>query len=60
LPVIGRSPNAARVIYGFGHHHLGMTLGPITGRLIAQIISGVAAEVDLFPYRIERFKPFRF
>jgi D-amino-acid dehydrogenase len=59
LPVIGQSPNAPRVIYAFGHHHLGMTLGPITGRLIAQIISGVPTEVDLFPYRIERFKPFR-
>jgi D-amino-acid dehydrogenase len=55
LPVIGRSPRLSRVIYAFGHHHLGMTLGPITGRIVAQLVRGNAIEVDLSPYRIERF-----
>jgi len=59
LPVIGRATKAPRVIYAFGHHHLGMTLGPITGRLVAQIISGQKAEIDLTPYGIERFRLFR-
>ena len=36
LPVIGRSPRAHNVFYAFGHGHLGVTFGAITGKLIAQ------------------------
>jgi D-amino-acid dehydrogenase len=59
LPVIGRSPKASQVIYAFGHHHLGMTLGPITGRIVAGLVRGEQAEFDLTPYRIERFRRFK-
>jgi D-amino-acid dehydrogenase len=55
LPVIGRSPNASQVIYAFGHQHLGLTLGPLTGRLVAQLVRGAAPEIDLAPYSIARF-----
>lgn len=55
LPVIGRSPRAPGVLYAFGHQHLGLTLGPVTGRLIAALASGRTPEIDLTPYRIERF-----
>lgn len=55
LPVIGRSPRAPGVFYAFGHQHLGLTLGAITGRLIAALLAGRAPEVDMAPYRIERF-----
>jgi D-amino-acid dehydrogenase len=55
LPVIGRSPRSPHVYYAFGHQHLGLTLGPVTGRLIAALISGRPPEIDLSPYRIERF-----
>jgi D-amino-acid dehydrogenase len=58
LPVIGRASKVPGVIYAFGHHHLGMTLGPITGRLVAQIASGQIAEIDLTPYSIKRFRLF--
>jgi D-amino-acid dehydrogenase len=58
LPVIGRSPMAAQVIYAFGHHHLGMTLGPVTGRIIAQLVRGEKPVMDLGPYRIGRFRLF--
>ncbi len=55
LPVIGRSPHCASVIYAFGHGHLGLTLGPITGKLAAALVSGRQPEIDLAPYRPDRF-----
>jgi len=54
VPVIGRSPNHSNVYYGFGHGHLGLTYGPTTGRLIAEMIDGKPS-IDLVPYRIDRF-----
>ena len=55
LPVIGQSPRSRTVYYAFGHQHLGLTLGPITGRLIAALIANRQTEFDLSPYRIDRF-----
>lgn len=55
LPVIGRSPHHPGVIHAFGHGHLGLTLGPVTGRLVASIAGGDALEVDLTPFRPDRF-----
>jgi D-amino-acid dehydrogenase len=55
LPVIGRSPHARSVFYAFGHQHLGLTLGPVTGRLIAGLVADRAPEFDLTPYRADRF-----
>ena len=55
LPVIGRSPRCRSVFYAFGHQHVGLTLGPITGRLIAAVVAGRAPEFDLAPYRADRF-----
>jgi D-amino-acid dehydrogenase len=55
LPVIGRSPRAPQVIYAFGHQHLGVTLGPVTGRIVAGLVRGAEPDRNLRPYRIERF-----
>ena len=55
LPVIGRSSRHPGLIYAFGHHHIGITLGGITGKLVQQIIDGQPPTVDLRPYRPERF-----
>ncbi len=55
IPVISRSPRYANVFFAFGHHHLGLTLAAITGRLIADLVSGRQSTVDLLPYRIDRF-----
>jgi glycine/D-amino acid oxidase-like deaminating enzyme len=43
------------VFYAFGHQHLGLTLGPMTGRLIAGLVADRAPEFDLTPYRADRF-----
>jgi D-amino-acid dehydrogenase len=55
LPVIGASPKNRNIIYAFGHQHLGMTLGPVTAYLVEQLIAGKQTDVDLKPYRIDRF-----
>ena len=55
LPVIGRATRFANVCYAFGHGHLGLTFGPLTGRLIAELVAGKPASLDLRPYRVDRF-----
>ena len=55
LPVIGPSPMLSNVWYAFGHGHLGMTWGPTTGRLIAEMMAGKPSNIDLARYRIDRF-----
>jgi glycine/D-amino acid oxidase-like deaminating enzyme len=58
LPVIGPSPHDRRVVYAFGHGHLGLTLGGITGRLVADIVSGRPSSLDLSALRPNRFTLF--
>jgi D-amino-acid dehydrogenase len=55
LPVIGRSARHAHVFYAFGHGHLGLTLGPTTGRLVADLVAGRRPSIDLAPFSITRF-----
>ncbi|MFT5210057.1 MAG: D-amino-acid dehydrogenase [Flavobacterium sp.] len=55
LPVIGRSKESPRVHYAFGHHHLGMTLGAVTGLLAAQLMCGEEGFIDISPYLPNRF-----
>ena len=55
LPVIGRVPGRERVILATGHCMLGLSLGPVTGRLIAQLASGARPEIDLAPLAVQRF-----
>ncbi len=38
-----------------GHHHLGFTLGPVTGRLLADLMTGTEPFTDPRPYRVDRF-----
>jgi glycine/D-amino acid oxidase-like deaminating enzyme len=55
LPVIGPSKNHKNIFYCFGHHHLGWTLGPISGKIIAGMITGENTNLDLKPYSSLRF-----
>ena len=55
LPVIGPSKTASNVWYGFGHGHMGLTWGPSTGRLIAELMTGAKSNIDLSPFRADRF-----
>ena len=55
LPVIGPSKTTENVWYGFGHGHMGLTWGPSTGRLIAELMTGAKSNIDLSPFRADRF-----
>jgi D-amino-acid dehydrogenase len=55
LPVIGPSKNYNNVFYSFGHHHLGWTLGAISGKIISKMISKENTNLDLKPYSSLRF-----
>ena len=55
LPVIGPSKNYKNLFYSFGHHHLGWTLGAISGKIIAGMIAGENTNLDLSPYKSLRF-----
>lgn len=56
IPVIGESPVMRGAFMGFGHHHVGLTGGPKTGRMIAQMISGRTPNFDVLPYAPSRFQ----
>lgn len=56
IPVIGEVPGVRGAFLGFGHHHVGLTGGPKTGRLLAQLISGRVPNLDLVPYAPSRFQ----
>ena len=51
VPVIDRSPRYDNAFFAFGHSHLGLTMGPVTGRIIADLVAGRDPELDLSPYR---------
>jgi D-amino-acid dehydrogenase len=50
VPVIGAAPGMRGVWLGFGHQHVGLTAGPRTGRLLADLASGRTPNIDLAPY----------
>jgi D-lysine oxidase len=54
-PVIGRAPGHAGLWLAIGHAHWGLTLGPATGRMVAQLMAGEPPFCDPAPYRAERF-----
>ncbi|MDC1139578.1 FAD-dependent oxidoreductase [Candidatus Pelagibacter sp.] len=55
LPVMGPSKKYKNVFYCFGHHHLGWTLGPISGKIISGMIAEENTNLDLKPYSSLRF-----
>ena len=55
MPVIGKAPRHANLWFAFGHAHHGLTLGPVTGRLIGEMVAGETPFIDPAPYRPERF-----
>jgi D-amino-acid dehydrogenase len=55
LPIIGRSSSFENLIIATGHGMLGMSHGPITGKLVSQLVNEETPSVDLTPFRAERF-----
>jgi D-amino-acid dehydrogenase len=59
LPAIGPAAADKRVIYAFGHGHLGLTQAAATARLVADMMSGKPSPLDLTPFRPQRFSSIR-
>ncbi len=55
LPILGPSLKNKNIIYAFGHHHLGWTLGAITGKIVSGIVANEKTNLDLSPYSSKRF-----
>lgn len=55
LPVMGAAPHHPGLWFNFGHGHQGFTLGPVAGRLLAEMLAGEAPVVDPTPYLPTRF-----
>lgn len=54
-PVIGPAPRHKGLWFAFGHAHHGFTLGPVTGRLLAERMTGETPFLNLAPFAAERF-----
>ena len=55
LPALGRSRASPDVIYAFGHGHVGMTAAPMTGRIVADLVAGRPAPIDITAFDPGRF-----
>jgi D-amino-acid dehydrogenase len=55
IPLIGAVPGVEGAFMGFGHQHVGLTGGPKTGRMLAQLITGQKTNMDMTPYDPARF-----
>jgi D-amino-acid dehydrogenase len=53
VPVIGPHPRDPRIVFAFGHGHLGLTLSAVTARLVSEILAGGPAPA---PFGIQRFQ----
>jgi D-amino-acid dehydrogenase len=52
---VGKAPRHDGLFLGIGHAHHGFTLGPATGELLAQAMTGEETSIDIKPFGMERF-----
>jgi D-amino-acid dehydrogenase len=55
LPVIGLASGCPDIVHAFGHGHVGLAAGPMTGRLVGDIVAGRSFSIPLDPYAARRF-----
>ncbi|HEU4985774.1 MAG TPA: FAD-binding oxidoreductase [Rhizobiaceae bacterium] len=55
LPVIGRARGSTRLFFAFGHGHIGFANGPVTGLIVAQMLTGESPAVPVAPFSPSRF-----
>lgn len=55
MPVIGAAPGQSNLWLDYGHAHWGLTLGPVSGRLLAEMMTGATPFTDPKPFSAERF-----
>jgi D-amino-acid dehydrogenase len=56
LPIIGRAPRHPNVIFAFGHGHIGLSTGPLTGRIVADLAGQRSPPIPIAPFAPERFR----
>lgn len=56
VPYLGEVPGLPNLFAAYGHGHTGMTMAPKTGEVVASLIAGEAVDIDMTPYRIDRFR----
>ena len=56
LPCLGKIPGQEGLFCAFGHSHYGFGMAPNTGRVVAEVIAGALPNIDMEPYRVDRFK----
>lgn len=59
LPFLGPAGGYRNLLVAAGHGHIGMGLAPASGALIAQLISGEPPDLDLTPFRVDRYRSWR-
>jgi D-amino-acid dehydrogenase len=55
MPVLGEGPDAPNVIHAYGGQHIGLTIGPRVGRMVADIAADRRTNVDISAYKVDRF-----
>jgi glycine oxidase len=55
LPILGPDPDLPTLLYATGHYRNGILLAPLTGDIIGDLALGRAIDIDLTPYRPDRF-----
>jgi D-amino-acid dehydrogenase len=55
LPVLGAAPNYENAFFAFGNSHFGMSAGPVMGKVVAELVAGRAASIDIAPFAPARF-----
>ncbi len=55
LPVIGYSTTSEYILLAFGHHHIGLTLAGITGKIISELVNGEEPSHNIAPFSPRRF-----
>ena len=55
LPVIGEAPRHRGLFFAFGHGHIGLSNGPITGQVIGELLAGRKPPFEIGPFSAERF-----
>jgi glycine oxidase len=55
LPVLGRDPEQTHVVYACGHSRNGVLLAPLTGEVVADLVTGATPKYDLHQFRADRF-----
>jgi D-amino-acid dehydrogenase len=56
MPIIGRPPAIGNVLIAAGHNMLGLSMATATGKLVAEMLSGLPTHIDPKPYGLQRFE----